>query len=450
MSAHPITLDDLPRDGERLDLAKISKVNGVLLLTGLGGSLASLCYLFGIFGADMQRQFAYSWLFAFFFFFTLSNGAIFWTMLQHVSNSSWSVAVRRIFENLGANVKWMALFFLPLLYQPIRDALWEWYVAHNTAAELAHGNVREGLEEMVKNGNHHVAVLTEKVGYLNRTFWTIRAVLYFVFLGGISSILRKWSVRQDSDGDFKHTFRMRAWCAFPMLLYALAVTFSAVDWVMTLDYTWFSTMWGVYIFAGGAQASMALSILALIYVRSNGYLQKVVSAEHYHLMGKLLLAFTIFWAYIAFSQFFLIWYANITEETRFYLLRNTEGWWYLSNILVWGHFVFSFVLLLSAGRKKNSPNMIWLCAWVLLMHCVDIYWLIIPERGPSLTTGAMAKAINYTGEPQLWIPGAWVGDVVAFLAIGGIVGWLFLRRLAKASLYPCRDPRLLESVKVVN
>jgi hypothetical protein len=180
---------------------------------------------------------------------------------------------------------------------------------------------------------------------------------------------------------------------------------------------------------------MAISIVALNYIRSNGYLQKVVTGEHYHLMGKLLLTFTIFWAYIAFSQFFLIWYANITEETRFYSLRNTGGWWYLANILVWGHFVASFVLLLSAARKKKTGTMNWLCGWVLLMHLVDWYWLIIPERGPSLTHGEL-----------LWIPGAAWGDVVAFLTIGGLTGWAFLRRSAKASLYPCRDPRLLESV----
>jgi hypothetical protein len=199
-------------------------------------------------------------------------------------------------------------------------------------------------------------------------------------------------------------------------------------------------MWGVYIFAGGAWAAMAVSILALNYMRANGYLQKVVSGEHYHLMGKLLLAFTIFWAYIAFSQFFLIWYANITEETRLFLLRNTEGW----NTVAWlgllvGHFVVSFILLLSAGRKKRTNTMNWVCGWVLLMHCVDWYWLVIPERGPSLTHGE-----------SLWLGGAWVGDIVAFVTIGGLTAWAYLRRLAKASLYPCRDPRLLESVLCSN
>jgi hypothetical protein len=444
---HPLTLDDLPRDGEKLDLAKISKLNGILLMVGGIGAIISLIYLFGFANTkdeaghvvNRQGEFAYSWLFAFFFFFTISCGGIFWTMLQHLSNSGWSVAVRRLFENLGGSVKVMAVLALPFLLIPgVRDSLWEWIVVHHHAAEVAKeqhlsGGTQEALHNM------HEVILAEKYGYLNTTFWYIRAVFYFAFLIGIIGLLRKWSIQQDSDGDFKHTFRSRALCAFPLLFFALTVTFSAVDWVMSMDYTWYSTMWGVYIFAGGAWAAMAVSILALTYVRSNGYLNKIVTGEHYHLMGKLLLAFTIFWAYIAFSQFFLIWYANITEETRFFILRNTGPWWYLSNILVWGHFVVTFVVLLSASRKKKTTMMNWVCAWVLLMHLVDWYWLVIPERGPSLSKGE-----------YLISSGAWVGDVIAFLTIGGLAGWAYLRRLAKASLYPCRDPRLLESVTAIN
>lgn len=438
MSAHPITLDDLPRDGERLDLAKVSKLNGMLLMLGAGGLLVSACYMTGVLGEQKQKEFAYSWLFAFFFYFTITNGGIFWTMLQHLSNSAWSVTVRRLFENLGSNIKWMAVFAIPLIFFPsVKHALWEWIGIHEEAAKHA-ATVREGLHHMSES-NPHVHLLVQKYGYLNITSWTIRAVLYFVFLGGMASLLQKWSIQQDSDGDFKHTFRSRAISAFPMLLYGLAVTFSAVDWVMSMDYTWFSTMWGVYVFAGGAWASMAVAIMALAYVRSQGYLKKVVNPDHYHIMGQLLFAFTVFWAYIAFSQFFLIWYANITEETRFYILRNTGRWHAISNVLVWGHFVVTFVVLLSAGRKKNPSIMAWVCVWILVMHAVDLYWLIMPERAPSLSHGTEFSS-----------PNAWIGDIAALVGIGGIVGWAFLRRLAKASLYPCRDPRLLESVEVVN
>jgi hypothetical protein len=444
MSSHSITLDDLPRDGERLDLAKVSKLNGALLVAGIAGLAVSAVYLLGFLGAQKQAEFAYSWLFAFFFFFTITNGGIFWTMLQHVSNAGWSIAVRRFFENLGANVKWLAVFALPFIIIPgIRDNLWEWIAVQKAAGSY------DGLVAAAKT-EHHLSGLVAKYGYLNIPFWTFRAVFYFGFLIGLIGLLRKWSIQQDSDGDFKHTFRARALCAFPMLIYALVVTFSAVDWVMSLDFTWFSTMWGVYIFAGGAWSGMALSILALSYVRSQGYLKKTVTMEHYHLMGKFQLVFTIFWGYIAFSQFFLIWYANITEETRFYLLRNTGGWWWLSNMLVWFHFVATFAILLSAGRKKTPGVMNWVCGWILLNHLVDIYWLIIPERAPSLTSGLLGEKLGYHGEPLLWLSGAWVGDVAAFVGIGGICAWAYLRRLAKASLYPCKDPRLLESIVCTN
>lgn len=442
MSAHPITLDDLPRDGERLDLTKVSKLNGLFLVIGGLGLVASLAYLFGFLGKEKQAEFAYSWLFAFFFFFTITCGGIFWTMLQHASNSGWSVVVRRLFENLGSNIAWMAVFVLPFVFIPsVQDALWEWIPIHREAAHHAHQehiSTYEALHHMAEK-DHSKHILTSKYGYLNMSFWYVRVVVYFAILGALAYFLRKWSIQQDKDGSFKHTFRSRAFCCILLFPFALAVTFSAVDWVMAMDYTWFSTMWGVYIFAGGAWGAMAVSILALTYVRSNGYLHKVTSGEHYHLMGKLLFAFTVFWAYIAFSQFFLIWYANITEETRFYILRNTGGWWYLSHVLVWLHFAVSFVLLLSAGRKKRTGVMNALCFWVLLMHVVDWYWLIIPERGPSLSKGAV-----------FWIDGAWVGDVIALVTMGGLCGWAYLRRLSKASLYPCRDPRLLESVTATN
>ena len=171
-----------------------------------------------------------------------------------------------------------------------------------------------------------------------------------------------------------------------------------------------------------------------------GYLKKVVTAEHYHLMGKLLFAFTVFWGYIAFSQFFLIWYANITEETRFFLQRNTDFWnTYTILFLVVGHFFIPFLMLLIQQAKKNF---IYICAaaiWTLCMHVLDVYWIIIPERGPSLTHGEV-----------MTIPGAIWYDIIAFLAVGGIFGFCLLKQLGTASLFPCRDPRLDESLNVVN
>jgi len=436
--SHHVTFNDLPQGGEKFEPAKGGKLIGALGLVGLLGIAASAWFFF-----NNTDTFAYSWLFAFFFTFTFVVGGCFWILLHSVSNSSWGVAVRRIWENLANMVVPMAIFGLPLLFPQVQKPLYEWMNHHREAAHHAaeHGStVKEALHHM-SEANPHLHVLVSKFGYMNLSLtgfsWYTRFVAFFLILWFIARYLRGKSLQQEQDGDIKHTIRSRQFCSIVLLPFALTVTFAAYDWLVGLDYTWFSTMWGVYIFAGCAWASMGLSILVITWLRSLGYLQKVVTDEHYHLMGKLLFAFTVFWAYIAFSQYFLIWYANITEETRFYLTRNTEGWQLVSIFIVVGHFVAPFLLLLSQPRKKKPVVVSLVCIWILFMHLVDIYWNVIPERGPSLGLGVI-------------VPGAWAQDIAALCAVFGTMGFLYLRGLAKYSLYPWRDPRLIESVNVVN
>lgn len=432
--SHHVSFNDLPQGGEKFDPAKASKVVNAFLVLGVGGLLVSA----GMF-MKAPNEFAYSWLFAVFFGFTVVVGGCFWILLHNASNSSWGVAVRRLFENLANLVPVVFVLALPFLLPQVQEPLWEWMNHHDTVeAAAAHGAAQasHGMAEELHHAGHHT--LSAKYGYLNKTFWTIRFFLYFVILWHIARTLRGKSLKQDEDGDIKHTIKSRLFACRWLLLFALTVTFAAVDWVMGIDYNWFSTMWGVYIFAGCAWASMAVALLILNYLRGDGYLQKVVSGEHYHLMGKLLFAFTVFWAYIAFSQYFLIWYANITEETRWYLTRNTEGWrWVAIIFLVIGHFAVPFVFLLQQQLKKKPGFIGFWAVWILAMHAVDLYWNIIPERGPSLGKGVLA-------------PGAWMGDIAALAAVVGVMGYAFLRTLGKNSLYPCRDPRLLESVNVTN
>jgi hypothetical protein len=444
--SHHVTFKDLPQGGEKFEPAKGGKLIGTLGLLGLLGIVASAYFFYA-----NTDTFAYSWLFAIFFTFTFVVGGCFWILLHSASNSSWGVAVRRIWENLANMVIPLALLTSPLLIPAVQSPLYEWMNHHRAAAKQASehgGTVREALHHMAAD-NPHLHVLVSKFGYMNLTehfgaftlssafSWQVRFVLYFVILWVIASTLRGRSVKQEQDGDIKHTIWSRQFSCIVLLPFALTVTFAAYDWLVGLDYNWFSTMWGVYIFAGCAWSSMAVSILVVTWLRSLGYLQKVVTEEHYHLMGKLLFAFTVFWAYISFSQYFLIWYANITEETRFYLTRNTEEWQGVSIFILLGHFIGPFLFLLSQKRKKNPVVISLGCIWILFMHLVDIYWIVIPERGPSLGKGVFAE-------------GAWVQDIAALFAVFGTMGFLYLRGLAKYSLYPWRDPRLLESVNVVN
>ncbi|MBB5034552.1 hypothetical protein [Prosthecobacter vanneervenii] len=436
--SHHVTFKDLPQGGEKFETAKGGKLINAFLVFGLLGLAASIYYF-----VASTNTFAYSWLFAVFFAFTFVVGGCFWILLHSVSNSGWGVSVRRIWENMANMIIPMALFAIPLLFPAVQTHLYEWMNHHREAAHHAseHGStVKEALHHMAE-ANPHLHVLVSKFGYMNLNpagfSWYTRFFAYFLILWFIASTLRGRSLKQEQDGDIKHTIWSRQFSSIVLLPFALTVTFAAYDWLVGLDYNWFSTMWGVYIFAGCAWASMAASILVITWLRSLGYLQKVVTEEHYHLMGKLLFAFTVFWAYIAFSQYFLIWYANVTEETRFYLTRNTEGWRALSIFIVIGHFVAPFVFLLSQPRKKNPVVMSLGCIWILFMHLVDMYWNVIPERGPSLGQG-------------VWVAGAWVQDLAALCAVFGIMGYLYLRGLAKYSLYPWRDPRLIESVNVIN
>ena len=224
-----------------------------------------------------------------------------------------------------------------------------------------------------KHFQHDEALLFKKRGFLNESFWWIRQIFYFVVLAGIAFLLRGWSLKQDRDGDPKWFRWMRRWSCGLLLFFATAWTFLVFDWLMGLDYSWFSTMWGVYLFAGAALNSMGFLVILLTLLRRAGYLKNVVTMEHYHLMGKLMHAFVIFWAYIAFSQFFLIWYANITEETKFFLTRNT-GFWntYTIAFLVIGHFFVPFVALLLRAVKKIPHILSGIAAWNLLMHAFDL------------------------------------------------------------------------------
>jgi len=318
----------------------------------------------------------------------------------------------------------------------VQKYLYEWMGPHR--AGMAEGDLAGYLHE-------HDHLLALKSWYLNLPFWHVRFFAYFILLGLVIHRLRRWSVEQDSDPrpGTARLFRARGASAWGIPVFALVLTFAAVDWVKGLDYKWFSTMWGVHVFAGSALASMALIIIVTILLRRAGHLRRVVGPEHDHLMGKLAFAFTVFWAYIAFSQFFLIWYGNITEETRYYLLRNTGHWNTLSILLVFGHFAAPFLLLIRADVKRKPGYMLVVAGYLLVMHLLDVFHMIIPERGPSV-----GNVLG--GEPVLWIGGSWIFDVAALVVVGAGFLYFLLRNLGSVALYPHRDPRILESANMHN
>jgi hypothetical protein len=389
-------------EGEYIEKNRFSPLSFVLAIVGLVGLGLSVV---GAFLAP--KQFSFSWLFAFAFYFTMLAGCFFWIIVHHVVDAEWSVVVRRQLENLAMLLAVMAIFFIPIVI--FRHHLYEWM------------NVKPGVDP----------ILDSKRAYLNWNFFLARAIFYFVFFIGATLLFRRFSIGQDRDGNPAFTLNMRRLAFVALPLFALSLTFGAYDWLLGIDYHWFSTMWGVYIFAGAAGSSMSLLVLVISGLRTAGYLKETVTTEHYHIMGKWMLSFTVFWAYIGFSQYMLIWYANMPEETEYFIRRNTESWNALSLFLVIGRFFVPFALLLVRSPKKKPLQLCLIASWIVFMQMVDIYIVILPAlHGPGVLV-------------SIW-------DFMPLIGMGATLAFVFLLIVRRSSLFPNRDPRLLESLHIVN
>ncbi len=387
-------------DSFQLAPAQAGRVRNVLATVALVASL--LC----VAGALHEpERFLESYLVAVLFALSLALGALFWVMLHHLTGAGWSVVVRRVPEQLSRTLPWLALLFVPVILG-VRS-LYSWSAI----------------------GHQADAVLQAKQTYLNLPFFLVRAVLYFGVWAWLALQLSNWSARQDLDGDVACTRKMRSLSAPGMVLLGVTTTFAAFDWIMSLDLHWYSTIFGVYFWAGSIVGSLAALTLLVILLRTVGVLAGAVTAEHLHDLGKLLFSFVIFWAYIAFSQYFLIWYANIPEETVWHARRLDGGWLGVALALVVGHFAFPFVILLSRSAKRNSLILGLVASVVLGLHYVDLYWQIMPELQP-------------TGPVIHWLDAA---TLVAILATCGLV---VLHGLRRHPLIPVGDPQLEESLQL--
>jgi hypothetical protein len=359
-------------------------------------------------GAANPRQFFFSWLVSFLFFLSLALGALFFVLIQYAAQGGWGIVVRRIGETTFATIPVMAALFLPLLLG-LND-LYSWSVPG--AAERD-------------------ALLRWKAPYLNVPFFLIRAVVYFGCWSFIALLYYRRSRGQDATGDPAVSARLRRVAGPGIIVLAVTQTFASVDWIMSLTPHWYSTIFGVYFFAGSFVGFIALLSVMAVAMRHAGLLDTVISPEHLHDIGKLLFGFTAFWAYIGFSQFFLIWYANLPEETIWYQARLEGSWMTVSLLLMIGHFAAPFFYLMGRAVKRKGWTLAVGGAWLLAMHFVDLYWQVMPTLHPEGVRPALL-------------------DVAAFVAVGGCfvaaAGWL-LRRQA---LVPLRDPRLAESLAFEN
>lgn len=375
----------------------------VIALVTVVGCAASVAGYF----ANPQRFFA-SYLTAFVFALTVVLGALFFVMMQHMTGAVWSVTVRRLAENVMTAMPVIAVLFVPVALG--LHSLYEW-----THAEAVASN----------------EILRGKAGYLNEPFFLLRAAAYLAIWTLIAWRLRRISLAQDANGGSAAVHAARRWSAPGLLLWMVTGTLMSFDWIMSLDPHWYSTMFGVYVLGGGVLAFFALLTVIALWLRRAGLLEDAIHGEHYHDLGKWLFALTVFWGYIAFSQYMLIWYANLPEETIWYKHRFTGTWMWASAALLAGRFLIPFNALLPRAAKRNLTWLGAMAVWILAMHYVDIYWLVMPVFHPH-------------GVAPHWM------DAAALAGVSGIVAWVFWGQLKQDAMVPVGDFRLSQALEFEN
>jgi hypothetical protein len=369
------------------------------LVIGVAGLLV------GAIGAVINiNQFLHSWLIGFLFCLGLSLGSLGLLMLQHMSGGQWGLVSRRVFEAGTRTLPLVGLFFLPVLFG--MSAIFEW--ARPEAAQNE--------------------IIRAKAAYLNPTFFIIRAVIYFAFWLFCMVLLNRWSAEQDRGEATTpaDSVRFRTVSAPGLLFLVLSITFASTDWVMSLDAEWYSTIFGLLTVAGYGLSAFALTIVVLSMVTDVQPVAGIIRPRHFHDLGKLLLAFVMLWAYLAFSQFLIIWAGNLPEEIPWYVRRVHGPWGAVAILMVVGHFMLPFMLLLSQDLKKRSGLLAKVAIFVLVMRLVDVIWLV----GPQFREGRF---------PIHWL------DIAVPVGLAGVWLFVFLRNLRGRALLPVNDPYFKEA-----
>ncbi|MEW6305359.1 MAG: hypothetical protein AB1705_17925 [Verrucomicrobiota bacterium] len=390
----------------KLDLSKyrnlplqVAGAGAVLLVLGVAISFMSKSGL-GI------KQFAFSWLLAFMFYLSIMLGGLFLTILHHLFDASWSVPIRRITEHLANLSKPMVVLWLPIGF--LATTLYAWMNVADPEADHA--------------------LFSKQPLFTKEGFYITSAVclgLWILF----SHKLRHYSLKQDQDGSFECTRKMRQWACVGILVFAVTLTFGCFMWMKALEYQWFSTMFGVYYFAGSVWLTIATVYLITLALKRTGPLKDLAGTKQFYFLGSLLFAFTVFYSYIHFSQYFIIWNGNMPEETFFYL-RREQGMWYETGIaIIFGHFFIPFLALLRIDVKLKAWFMIPVIAWAWLMHYVDLSFNIMPMIHPTVFV------------PHLT-------DIGAMLLMGGFLASRFLKDLNSHPIFPQKDPRMTETLGV--
>jgi hypothetical protein len=384
-----------------LDLSKWRSVPTMLMV--VGAVVAAIGWL-----ADHKthNQFAASWLLAFMFCLSICLGALFLVLAHHLFDAGWSVPIRRVCEHIASLLfPWMLILWIPVgIY---RKHLFSWMNHLNAPDE---------------------ALAAKSPLFTEAGFWIVSIGIFLIWWL-LTHGLRSWSIKQDTTGGSLPTYKMRSYAYWGIFAFAGTLTGGAFMWMKAMQYHWFSTMYGVYYFAGSVWMTLALVYVITMVLDRQNVLTDVLHEHQYYFIGSLLFAFTVFYAYIHFAQYFIIWDGNLPEETFWYVIREHGSWFFIGMIIIFGHFFAPFLGLLRIDVKSVFPYMTILAAWVWLMHYFDLSFNIHPVLHPE-------------GYPWQWI---WLDfGCIAFMV--GVLATVFLGKYASAAPYPLKDPRLIEAM----
>ncbi len=373
-----------------------------MILMVCGGALAVVGFFLN------SKQFAFSWLLAFMFCLSLCLGALFLVLVHHLFDAGWSVPIRRFNEHIASLLfPWMAVLFVPIAL--LAKTLYEWMGP-----------------ELQAHPNH--ALQAKSPLFTVPMFYVVAAgcfLIWWVLTRG----LRTWSLKQDETGAAECTYKMRAYSYWGIFAFAVTLTFAAIMWMKALQHEWFSTMYGVIYFASSVWVALGTSYVITMILHRQNVLTEILHEHQYYFIGSLMFAFTVFYAYVHFAQYFIIWNGNMPEETFWYVIRERGTWWWIGLIIIFGHFFIPFLGLLRIDVKSVFPYMTAIAAWAWLMQYVDLSFNIMPVAHPE-------------GFPLRWI---WL-DFACLAFMLGLLVKVFLAKFAGAPPYPLKDPRLIEAM----
>jgi hypothetical protein len=381
---------------------------------GIGGILSIIILAIAVISPESREQALRSWLLGFIFWGGIGIGCLGVLILQYLTGGAWGVVTRRILEAGSRTIPILFVLFLPILANV--TFLYEWTHLPDDP------------------------IIQHRQPYLNVGWFMFRTVLYFILWYLMAYFLNKWSAQQDAATDYETALKLGGdagkFSGPTMVFYVLVVSFAAIDWVMTLDPHWFSTMWGFLFTAGWGLSCFCFVVAILAYLSDKAPMNRIVGKRHFHDLGKLMLALVMVWAYFNFSQFLIIWSGNIPEETTWYLSRGKGAWYVIGILLILFHFAFPFLVLLTRDIKMKAKWLATLAVFILVLRLVDMYYLI----GPTPRISTHGKGMEF------FAGFSWM-DIAAPIAVGGIWLWYYFGELMKRPLVPVNDPYLANAIE---